>query len=178
MIRGGIVFVLFWTGVPALIFFRIAFEKWRRREKGGLLQTLLTGLFLTIVLTLNLSALFYQNTLRNLKAEQVAQIQIGRYKFENATDIAKIVVGLQHIEGFLPNHDREPDIPFIITLKSGREAIYRIRYRRTSLVRQGKVVEGVLIRFVSTNAEPYFKIGYGFCQSLLPVLQELGVNLE
>lgn len=166
--------LLFMLGVGSILLYGL-FNRFRQNAKG-----LIPGaLFALIIFGLLISSLVigFSNrfALRHLDATGIVQIQVADQVIRDRKTIEQIVFALRETEGFLPNHDRRPDIPFVIEFQSGERTMMGITYKQTTTVSNGKLLEGVVISFWPDGG---FNRGEGFCAPLLPVLRDLGIHLE
>lgn len=145
-------------------------------------KKLLFWSFLSIVsfifLSSEASAYLKRRELRELSPDIVESIQIANTSITQAGNINKLILALRDIEGYAPNHENPPHIPFIIKLKSGKVYNYQIRYRKTNKFVNGDYVQGIVILFAAPKA--LFNLGgnYGFSEALLRVISDLDIKLE
>lgn len=113
-----------------------------------------------------------RSMLRNLAPEDVSQIQFGNELVQDKDAIEQVVDALKDVEAFTPNHEEEPAVPFVITLRSGEVYRFRIKYRTVGQT------EGIVIGFVPTDAFMSWNQGYAFSAKLPDVLRQLNISLS
>nr|CAP48480.1 putative integron gene cassette protein [uncultured bacterium] len=137
----------------------------------GIGFTILGGLLFVGVGSITAIAYTNRNSFRNLSAESIAQIQVGQEIIVDRDEVKQIAGTFQDIQPFLPNHEVDPTIPFVVKLKSGEVYKFRIKYRSV------KSMEGVVIQFVPANVSGYWNKGYAFSVELRSVFEQLGIIL-
>lgn len=180
MIRGGYIFVLILTSVPAIVLFGASVYWWRQNgyKFSGTWRVVLTFIVLVGLSFINISSLTNRYYLRGLDVNDIDSIKIGERHFTESSDIKLIVESFATLEGWAPNHDPSPEILMTINLKSGDSNDYQIMYWQSEVYQDGKYVDGVVIDFYMRTGNGSFNQGGAFSEDLLHTFHSLGIELN
>jgi hypothetical protein len=170
--RAALVSQLFPIGI-AVIILGSGIAHWRKQSyrQFAVFSILIGSAVLVLFGSASIRSFTNRQRLQHLTADEVASITINAMTFRTPETLVPLTAAFTHLEAYVPNHDREPDVPFIITLRSGQIYQYRVKYRADP--RQS----GAVIQFVPAGAAAYSNAGYAFSAELPRTLQALGQPL-
>jgi hypothetical protein len=158
----------------AVIMIGSGIAQWRHpkpRRQFAVFPILIGSVVLLLFGSGSIHSFANRQRLQHLTAEEIVSITINGVTFRTSEALVPLTAALTHLEAYVPNHDREPDLPLVITLRSGQIYQYRVRYRADF----GQ--SGAVIQFVPAGAAAYSNEGYAFSADLPTTLQALGQPL-